>query len=218
MAKDRVKPVVIGALVGGALGYAAGKMMETAAPAPGVPTDPPPVPVPEYDCPVEGTRVAMIGDSYAAGLAPQTGKLAQGCGVPFHGDGRVGTSALSWQKDSWLAPVLATSPTVVLISLGGNDFQRGNAETMRQAIETIVTKIRAAGARPAWIEPLELPFEDKLGVKQMWQAAVKGDFFPAAGIDYPRAPDGIHLFPAGYEDWATKIWRWMSVRTHLVSA
>lgn len=208
------KPIILGAAAGALAGLA---LSAIAAPGPAAPPPSKP-PAGGPGCPPSGTAMALLGDSYAAGLAPSMSKLAAACGAPFHGDGRVGTSATKWQQDAWLAPTLATKPDFVLISLGGNDFQVGNPAALKAAIETIVSKIRAAGATPLWIEPLSLPFEDKVGARDMWKQAVgEGYWLSSEGTDFPRGPDKIHLFPDGYESWAEIVWRWASGRARTVN-
>lgn len=205
------KPIVLGAAAGALAGLALGAVVER----PGPVSPPPSKPPVDTSCPPPDTAMALLGDSYAAGLAPSMSKLAAACGTSFHGDGRVGTSATKWQQSEWLAPTLATGPRFVLISLGGNDFQMGNPAALKAAVETIVSKIRAVGATPLWIEPLNLPFEDKVGARDMWKQAVgEGHWLSSEGVDFPRASDKIHLFPDGYERWAKIVWRWASRVAH----
>jgi len=168
-----------------------------------------------------GDRILVMGDSYAVGLAPYLGQLAQQGGYAFRGIGCpigsqggeactavVGSSVTQWVRDAWLGPNLAWHPTLVLVSLGGNDFQRSDPQAVSDAIKILVAKIRLAGADPVWIDPLPLPFADKLGVRDMWKATGI-PYFNGEAIDYPRAPDNIHLQPSGYQDWAGKIWSWL---------
>jgi lysophospholipase L1-like esterase len=159
--------------------------------------------------------VALVGDSYAAGMVPYMQALAEGCGTPYYGDGHVGSSVLQWVGDSeWLTDLRAWQPTVVLISLGGNDFQRQPVSQVHAAIEQLVSTLRSDGALVLWVEPLSLPFADTSGIRDAWKAAVgRADSYPSLTFEYPRAQDGVHLMPSGYEDWAGKIWRWMSGRT-----
>lgn len=206
-----MRSVWIGAGVGLAAGLLlyVGRKTSTATPTP--PQSQPPAELPR--CPAAGTRVLLIGDSFAEGLAPQLKSLSAGCSIPYASDGRRGTHASQWQRDSWLGPALASvSPNVVLVSLGGNDFQN-NPATLQVDIDTIAQKIKQAGARLLWIEPLKLPIEDTAGVQDMWRAAVApGDWFDSSGIDVPRASDGIHTGAAGYKLWAERIWPWMNGR------
>jgi lysophospholipase L1-like esterase len=169
-------------------------------------------------------RILVLGDSFAAGLAPHLGKLAASEGHDFYGKpcnpgsvgslactAIVGSSVLQWNRDAWLLPILmAIKPTRVLISLGGNDFKSGpsNQEKISLAIQGLVGKIRASGAIPVWIDPLRLPFQDSAGVRDSWRSAGV-PYIDNSGIDFPRAGDKIHLFPSGYQQWAAIIWDWL---------
>ena len=181
-----------------------------------VPTtvDKPPLPPQAlWQCPAPGTRVLLVGDSYADGLKPHLAALAQDCAVPFAAATQVGSSATKWATDAGLGALLASStPTVVLVSLGGNDFQRDQA-SVQAAVTTLVGRLRNAGARVLWIAPLTLPFADKAGVRAMWKVVVGEDWLDGEKFEYPRATDKIHLYPSGYQDWAGKVWTWMSALT-----
>lgn len=204
-----LRQLVIGAAIGGLAGYLFHSARSSSAPKVG--GKPPPPPRTEADCPPPGHRVALIGDSYADGLLPYIAEHAARCETKFYGDGHVGSSVLQWTgQSSWLQEARAFHPTVVLVSLGGNDFQRGPVNDVHAAIEQLVARLRADVARVLWIEPLELPFADTSGIREAWRSAVGNDRYRSLEIDYPRAEDGVHLMPSGYEDWAGKIWRWMS--------
>jgi hypothetical protein len=215
------RPVIVGAAVGAVVGLSVGMLLrrpvappvEPPAPGPQPPVEPPVV----HDCPRSGEVVAFIGDSFAEGLVPHTRELAKGCGTPFIGDGRSGTSVVQWQHETWIGPTLAQNPSVVLISLGGNDFFK-DPETLRQAIDKLVDRIRAAGARPMWIEPHHLPMKEQSGVRQLWKDKMGADWFASWGLPYKKAGDNVHLFPSGYKAWAAEIWPWMSTKTHEVIA
>lgn len=205
-------------LIGGAVALAAVGLAMALRKAEGAPLDSPPLLGPSE-------RILVLGDSFGAGLAPHLGKLATAGGHAFYGKpcnsgstggpactAVVGSSVLQWSRDAWLLPtLLAAKPTRVLISLGGNDFQKGpvNQEKIFRAIQELVAKIRSADALPIWIDPLRLPFQDSAGVRDSWRAAGV-PFFDSSGIDLPRAGDKIHLAPSGYQQWAAIIWAWLT--------
>jgi lysophospholipase L1-like esterase len=215
------RAVIIGAAVGGVVGLTAGVLLRKPTAAPVVPPGPGPQPPVEppvaHDCPRTGNTVAAIGDSFAEGLVPHLRALAKGCGTPYIGDGRSGTSVTQWQHESWIGPVLSQNPSVVLISLGGNDFFKDPA-TLQQAIDKLVDRIRLSGARAMWIEPHRLPMKEQSGVRQLWKDKVGADWFPSWDLPYKKAPDSIHLFPSGYQAWAREIWPWMSAKTYEMTA
>lgn len=214
------RPVLIGAALGGITGLALALLLEKSPPAvsPPAPGPQPPVEPPvAYNCPKSGNVVAVIGDSFAEGLVPHMQAFAQSCGTPYIGDGRRGTSVVQWQRDDWIGSVLYQNPSVVLISLGGNDFSK-DPETLRRAIDKLVDRIRLSGARAMWIEPHRLPMEEQSGVRQLWKNKVGSDWFPSWDLPYEKAEDDMHLFPSGYRAWAAEIWPWMSTKTHQVIA
>lgn len=163
-------------------------------------------------CPAAGHSVVLIGDSLAVGMKGPMAKLAVACATTFSSSAEVGTSVTQWAKDQRLVPVLALHPTAVLVSLGANDFGRNDQANVFASINALVTKVRAAGARILWIEPLTMPFPDKLGVVPAWKASVGEDYYPGSQLDIPRAGDKIHPTPAGYATFAEKVWRWAAGR------
>jgi hypothetical protein len=176
--------------------------------------DPGPSPGMEHvpGCPPQGYRVLLIGDSYAQGLTPKLRDIAKSCVTPFGSTYVVGSHVTEWANDAWLLPALSLltpPPNVVLVSLGANDFQRNDPENVQAGVTSLVGKLRAAGCRVLWVSPLTEPFEDKVGVRTMWRAAVP-DWFDSTQIDIPRTGDGIHSTPAGYAAWAEQVWLWAS--------
>jgi lysophospholipase L1-like esterase len=214
-----LRPIIIGATAGAALGLVTGLLKGSQEPLPPPPVpepEPPPKPVPHYECPKKDSRVALIGDSYAEGLAPHMGSHARGCNVPYFADARRGTSVVQWQNESWIGQTLSQKPTVVLISLGGNDFFRDPA-ALKGAIDKLVDRIRFSGAKPLWIEPNKLPLSEQSGVRQLWKNKMGRDWFASWDLPFEKAGDGIHLYPDGYKSWAEKIWPWASGKTHEVT-
>jgi hypothetical protein len=162
-------------------------------------------------CPPIGTRILLLGDSYAQGIASAMTALARGCACPFVASAVVGSHVTEWASDGWLLPALqASTPNVVLVSLGANDFQRNDPGNVQAGVTALVSKIRAAGARVLWIAPLQEPFMDKVGALSMWKDAVGNDWFDSSLLTLPRSGDGIHSTPAGYAAWAAEVWHWAS--------
>lgn len=166
-----------------------------------------------------GSRVLLVGDSFAVGLKGPLGALAAQSGVPFEGHGAEGTIISQWAKSSSVnvpgrGPVrldlegyLASfRPTHVLIVLGTNDekVDPGFVPTDIAAIGTLLQKIRAAGATPLWVGPPSLPFP-RQGISQAAQRAVER-YLPSEIFNIPRAADGLH--PKDYGPWANLVWQW----------
>lgn len=136
-------------------------------------------------------RVALIGDSYAVGLAPH---------LDFPNlqyEGHVGTNTWQWanrrgcgQCGDWLA---AFRPQIVLVSLGVNDGDAPNIANY----QAIVRMVHGIGAHVVWIQPpmaVRTPAHaviDSLGVRTV----------PATTT--PLSADRLH--PASYAPWAQEI-------------
>lgn len=166
-----------------------------------------------------GSRVLLIGDSFAIGLRGPLAQLAAPYGIPFEGHGVVGTRIDQWADnrtvdvpgqgmvrldlDAYLA---SFRPTHVLIVLGTND-ERAAPEFPAMDIPKIATllqKIRAARAEPLWVGPPSLPYP-RQGISSAAKASVVR-YFPSEILSIPRARDGLH--PLDYGPWANAIWQW----------
>jgi lysophospholipase L1-like esterase len=201
---------LVGAGVGAAIVLLSSHREPEPAPAEGAVG---PSPAPIARCPPSGTRVLLCGDSYAQGLSAAMEGFAQGCTTPFVARFVVGSHVTEWASDAWIGPALAAStPNVVLVSLGANDFKRNDPENVQTGVTALVSKIRAAGARVLWIAPLSEPFSDSVGTLGMWKQAVGEDWYDSSLLHLPRSGDGIHSTPAGYAAWAQMVWQWMGGR------
>lgn len=166
-----------------------------------------------------GDLVLLLGDSHAVGL---DGRYAGDLGSVIKGrsNGQIGyaavpvggTGAPYWKNH--IGPVLAQyKPKVVVLSLGGNDFQFQDPALTRAGINTIVSSVRAAGATLVWLEPTIMPMPDNGGVRKMWQEMVDEGLvtkFPWLSLEpLPRVSDNIHLTTAGYKTSTDAIGKWL---------
>src|SRR5690606_28888982 len=104
------------------------------------------------DCPARGERILVVGDSLVVGLAPHLRRHARACDVPLVAHGVVGSHVTEWVQPSWLGADLARAePTVVMVSMGGNDFRRSDPERVEAAIADFAHQVRRSGARLLWI-------------------------------------------------------------------
>lgn len=149
-------------------------------------------------------RVLLVGDSHAVGLrVPLGDELTRG-GWSFAADARGGTSALQWR--AWIGPALgAHAPDLVLVSLGGNDFQTSRPADVSTAIGDIARQIQAIGAALWWLDPrLEgSSLVDRVGVVDWWRAVAARVL--VAGPTVTIAADAIHATAQGYRNWAADI-------------
>lgn len=170
-------------------------------------------------------RILVMGDSLAVGMMPTFASLAtqgghellgKSCPIGSSGGASgcsaiVGASTTQWSRENWLEPTLTRArPTLVLISLGTNDFKGGPSisNSLRLSASSIVDQIKKAGAVPVWIDPLKMPFADSAGARDAWKSS-GAVVFDSSQLQFRRAADGIHLTPDGYRSWAESIWQWL---------
>lgn len=157
------------------------------------------------------TRVLVIGDSLAVGLAPQIKALAAESQVSFDALATVGTRIDQWAQSGSLVDKLAAfKPTLVLVSLGTNDeYMTGDAVGRQQPYLTQLLA-RLKDATVVWIGPPTLP-KPSNGIVGMLQARLPAShYFPSQTLTIPRGPDQIHPTAKGYAGWAGALWQWLS--------
>lgn len=154
-------------------------------------------------------RVLLLGDSLAAGLTAPMKALVEASGAEFSGHGVVGSRIDEWDS-KYAAPDLEWGPTVVVVSLGTNDMKMFDPSTQQRGhLDSLLAKLRAGGARVAWIVPPTMPFEDK-GVRQLVADAGPDMLVHAERLDLPRGGDKIHMTPSGYKKFAEAVWSCLS--------
>jgi lysophospholipase L1-like esterase len=160
-----------------------------------------------------GSRLLLIGDSLARGLAPPLGALAKDHKVVFESRGITGSRLDAWAKSAKLAEVIARfRPTTILVSLGTNDeYLRGDGgKRQRPYASQLWTQLDATGADVGWVGPPTLP-KPTNGVTPMLRDVVPGpSYFASDELAIPRGGDGIHPTPRGYAGWAAALWRWLA--------
>jgi lysophospholipase L1-like esterase len=163
-------------------------------------------------------RILLAGDSLAYGLTAPLSAEAKKYGIELHGDGRTGTTAKQWITGGWLAKDIAdTSPGMTLISLGTNDAT-GDLSHFAADVQTLVDQATSGGGVVGWIGPPAFASSVKAfpagNVEKMRQIlhdtlSARGiQIFPTEEHSYDRAPDGIHMTPAGYAKWAADVATW----------
>jgi len=158
------------------------------------------------------TRLLLVGDSLAVGLAPHLELLAEEEGIEDYRALAVSGSRIDqWADSAALEEVLETfHPTLVLVSLGTNDeaLGPGAADRQAEALDELLALFEDTDAAIAWIGPPELPFEGG-GVRELLMEAVP-HYFDSEDYEIPRGPDDLHPTAAGYAGWAGVIWTWLT--------
>lgn len=161
------------------------------------------------------TRLLLVGDSLAVGMAPYFQSMAQQARIPFTSLAVVGTRIDQWADNAALRSTLQSfRPTLVLVSLGTNDEYMQGADVVsrqRGALDRLRAMITASTADLVWIGPPTLPKASSNGIVGMLRDAIpSADYFPSEALTLPRGPDGIHPTARGYAGWAGAIWQWLS--------
>lgn len=166
------------------------------------------------------TRLFLVGDSLAVGLAPPLRALAKDAGIPFESLAKEGTRIDQWAASQVLKQKLeAFRPTLVLVSLGTNDEYLSGDGGAKQAAatDTLLQLLRSPRADNygladvVWIGPPTLPKPASNGVVAMIQSKLDSDhYFPSETLTIPRGPDKLHPTAKGYAGWSGAIWQWLS--------
>lgn len=164
----------------------------------------------------EESRVLVIGDSLAHGMAPHFKGLAADAELPILTLTRPGSRIDQWVDSAELAAALIDfDPTHVLVSLGTNDAYTAfdPADVAEDAAE-LVRLIQETDAHVIWIGAPELPetsggrpLNDDILIEIEQEAPY---YFDSTNLSIPRAPDALHPTAAGYAGWAGAIWNWLT--------
>jgi lysophospholipase L1-like esterase len=164
----------------------------------------------------------LIGDSLAEGLAPELARLAVGPPmVAFHSDAVKGSTIRQWLGGTAVRDAVREGDTNAIVILGTNDMAMdpkvADPATEGSRAEKLIRGLRQQGvAAVAWVAPPAMAF-DKPAFREALAASCEAEAArlfdtPATGIDLERAPDKIHLTPAGYRAWAEAIAAWLPLR------
>lgn len=164
----------------------------------------------------EDSRVLVIGDSLAKGMAPHFKALAQDDELPLVSGAIEGTRVDQWVDSSWLRQQLDEfEPTHVIISLGTNDaYTNFDPDAVGADAEELDRLIRDAGAAPVWIGAPDLPDQSSgKPINTDVLDAIEDSatyYFDSTDYEIPRGNDNLHPTATGYAGWAGVIWNWLS--------
>jgi lysophospholipase L1-like esterase len=165
----------------------------------------------------EDSRILLVGDSMAVGLAPQLRAMAEEAGLPFVSLAVQGTTISDWaglrptQHHEALAATLDSfRPTLTLVVLGTNDeyLSPASLEAERDDLYALLDQLAEYG-EVAWVGVPALPKPEGNGAVELI-AETDVPYFPSDLLDIPRAPDALHPTVAGYGSWAGMIWSWLT--------
>jgi stage II sporulation SpoD-like protein/GDSL-like lipase/acylhydrolase family protein len=160
-----------------------------------------------------GARVLLLGDSLAQGLGPPLARLAEAAGVSLVAKGVQSSTIRQWLAGSSIVDAVTRSvPSLTLVCLGTNDMGAADAGAEgRRAGELVDVLYRNSGAAVAWLGPPSLPVDKSAFRGALAAACGERDvrIFDSQALDLARAPDGVHMTPAGYDAWAEAIAAWV---------
>lgn len=158
----------------------------------------------------KGTLVLHVGDSFADSLGAPLGRRLVGAGLRNVLEFKTPSYIPVWASRPDLRSLIARhNPDLVLITLGGNEFEIPSPADRIPAVQRIVS---AAGGRPCvWIAPPRWK-QDTGILSVIREHAAPCRFLDSDSIvqDLPRARDGIHPTEAGREEWADAVFTWLS--------
>jgi lysophospholipase L1-like esterase len=159
--------------------------------------------------------VLHVGDSFTEAFFEQNlAPRFRAAGAPYVVEGVRSTSTYSWANDPTLDAQLAKRPSLVLVTLGANEFDIPSPTFRASSIEKIAHKIAAAGASCVWITPPMWTHET--GILEVIYAHCSpcayfdSDAVLGGGLAREeREPDRIHPNPRGGARWADAFWGWL---------
>lgn len=169
-----------------------------------------PVPVPVVEPLPKGTLVLHIGDSFAAALGVELGKLLKGAGLRSALEYKTASYIPNWSYGGEIPKFVSNyQPDLVLITLGANEVEIPKPEERIKPIKHLVSVL---GGRPCvWIgPPLWKPDTGLLKVIQDNVAPCRYLDSTALVPDLPRGKDKIHPSPEGRQIWAKAVFEWLS--------
>lgn len=158
------------------------------------------------------SRVFLVGDSLAVGLAPHLKALFNDTGVPFAQLSKSGTRIDQWANSEVLqAKLTEFQPTIILVSLGTNDeYLPGDAIAKQRPYLAALRENVGVHGEVAWIGPPTLPKPSNGIVGLLKDEIPSSHYFASDQLSIPRGPDKLHPTARGYAAWAGSIWRWLS--------
>jgi len=156
-----------------------------------------------------GTKMLHVGDSFAAALGIELGKLLRAAGMRTWLEYKTASYVPTWASGPELPKLISTyNPDLVLVTLGANELEIPDPEQRAGAIQRLVKKV---GDRPCvWILPPL--WKQDTGLMQV----IKENARPCKVLDssalvkeLPRGPDHIHPNAEGRATWALAVFDWL---------
>ena len=167
----------------------------------------------------KGSRIVILGDSLAEGMAAPFHKLAKKNGYIPVISALHGTRIDYWS--SRIEGVMVNSrPKLVVVSLGTNDSGLSNPESQRIHVKKIRTTVEKYGGRILWLSPMKLParFRGQDGIRKIIQEELSPqDVLASTDLKLEMIKDGVHLTGKGYENWIKIVWNRLVSEGYLIN-
>jgi lysophospholipase L1-like esterase len=153
--------------------------------------------------------VLQVGDSFAAALGVELGKLLKHSGLRTSLETKTPSYIGDWAFGPVLRKAIADyNPDLVLITLGANEVE---IPVPAQRVGPVQRLVKSLGDRPCvWILPPL--WKQDTGVMQV----IKDNASPCQVLDssllvpsLPRGPDHIHPSSEGRVKWAAAVFDWL---------
>jgi len=158
----------------------------------------------------KGTLVLQIGDSFAAALGVELGKLFKGAGLRSALEYKTASYIPNWSYEGDVPKFVSSyQPDLVLITLGANEIEIPKPEERIKPIKHLISTL---GGRPCvWVAPpLWKPDTGLLKV-------IHDNIAPCRYLDsnllvhdLPRGRDKIHPSSEGRQIWAKVVFDWLA--------
>lgn len=161
-----------------------------------------------------GTWVLHIGDSFVhASFQQNLRPRFEGAQTTYVVDATTATYTTTWAFDPELDRWLARRPSLVLVTLGANEFDMPVPSEHAGAVEKLVRKIAAASTSCVWITPPA--WKKDSGILQVIHDHASPCLFfdsdaALGGLSAAeRQPDRIHPNKRGGARWTAAFWDWL---------
>ncbi|MFM7177547.1 MAG: SGNH/GDSL hydrolase family protein [Bacteroidota bacterium] len=146
-------------------------------------------------------RIMLLGDSQCGGLRYPVYSYCALNGHKLLATVTWNSSTTkSWANTDTLDYFLREhKPTLVIMCVGLNEILSSNMKSRKKYIETINTKIAAAGAKVFWLGPAA--WVKDMGIIQTIKDVNGSMFFDATTLSLDRAEDGRHPTKQSYRHW-----------------
>lgn len=159
--------------------------------------------------------VLHVGDSFVdASLKQNLAGFFRAAGSQYVVRSKTASYTTTWASSPVLDDMLSRRPSLVIVTLGANEFDMPFAAQHAKPIETIARKIARSGASCIWTSPPM--WKPDTGIVQViHDHCAPCLFFDSDAVlgglsRSERRPDRVHPSPRGGARWAEALWGWIA--------